>query len=117
MGRTLGLAGADLMALPTNWPTDRRPTGERPIEVSLAMATAHTNRMAVACADRCGVERGLEFLGWSLIIDPWGWPAVPPAGAQPCMVTATVDLAVSRDKTWGDYNHLFDDRRPDVYAW
>ncbi|GAB4265622.1 MAG: nitrilase family protein [Thermoleophilia bacterium] len=116
VARLLALGGAELMALPTNWPEDRVPAGERPMEVNLVMAAAHVNRMAVAAADRCGTERGLRFLGWSLIVDAWGWPAAPFAGGGPQLVTAAVDLAVSRDKSWGRYNDILGDRRPEVYG-
>ncbi len=115
VARILALDGAEIMALPTNWPVDPRPEGERPIEVALAMGAAHVNRMVVAAADRCGTERGLEFLGWSMIVDSDGWLAAPPAGAGPATVTAVVDLAKTRDKTWGRHNDLLGDRNPQAY--
>ena len=46
--RGLALQGAQLLAVPTNWPLVPRPPGERPPEVVIAMATALTNRVAVA---------------------------------------------------------------------
>ncbi len=115
VARLLALEGAEIMTLPTNWPVDPRPGGERPMEVALIMGAAHVNRMVVAAADRCGTERGLEFLGWSMIVDSNGWLAAPPAGAEPAVVTATVDLAKTRDKSWGRHNDLLGDRRPGVY--
>lgn len=115
MARMLALEGAEIMALPTNWPVDPRPEGERPMEVSLAMGAAHVNRIVVACADRCGTERGLGFLGWSMIVDSDGWLAAPAAGAGPATVTAEVDLAKTRRKAWGRHNDLLADRRTDVY--
>lgn len=115
VARLLALDGAEIMTLPTNWPLDPRPDGERPMEAALVMGAAHVNRMVVAAADRCGTERGLEFLGWSMIADSDGWLAAPPAGNGPEVVTATVDLAPTRDKTWGRHNDLLGDRRPDAY--
>jgi predicted amidohydrolase len=79
------------------------------------MGAAHVNRMVVAAADRCGTERGLEFLGWSAIVDSDGWLAAPPAGGGPATVTALVDLAKTRDKTWGRHNDLLGDRSPQAY--
>ena len=40
VARGLALAGADIVVLPANFPGHPRPEGERPIEVTLAMATA-----------------------------------------------------------------------------
>ena len=45
LARGLALAGADLVVLPANFPLHPRPEGERPIEVTNAMATAYLNRM------------------------------------------------------------------------
>ena len=116
VARLLALHGAEVMALPTNWPVEGRPPqGERPMEVPLVMSTAHVNRMAVAAADRCGVERGVEFLGWSMIADPRGWLAAPPAGTTPAHVTATIDLDAARDKGSGPRNDCLDDRRAGLY--
>lgn len=65
--RGLALQGADLIALPANWPRgDTLPNG-RPILHSLAAVTAYLNRVFVAVCDRCGIERGLEFEGGSVI--------------------------------------------------
>src|SRR6185312_9219452 len=38
MPRTLALAGAELICVPTNWPYVERPDGERAPEVNIAMA-------------------------------------------------------------------------------
>jgi predicted amidohydrolase len=116
IGRALAVAGADIMCLPTNWPTERVPPGEKPMELRLAMVTANVNRMAVACADRCGTERGIDFLGWSVIIDARGWPAVEPGGDSETLVSAALDLAESRDKRYGEYNDVMGDRRPEFYG-
>ena len=44
MTRALALRGADLIAVPTNWPLVERPAGEHPPEVIAAMAAARANR-------------------------------------------------------------------------
>lgn len=59
--RSLALRGADLIAVPINWPLVDRPPGERPPEVIIAMAAARTNRIFIACCDRTGSERGQEW--------------------------------------------------------
>jgi predicted amidohydrolase len=111
--RGVALRGADLLAVPTNWPLVPRPDGERPPEAVIAMATARINRMAIACADRLGTERGLEWTGGSSIVGIDGWVAAE----QPAigLALADVDLTTASDKQLADLAHAFDDRRPDLY--
>jgi predicted amidohydrolase len=115
--RGLALAGADLLALPTNWPRDPRPPDGRPVLHSLAAMTAYLNRVFVAVCDRCGTERGLEFEGGSVIAGPDGGLR---AGPVPDRGTATLfadcDLTEARDKRTSERNDAFADRRPDHYA-
>jgi predicted amidohydrolase len=111
--------GADLVALPTNW-VPATADGARPggwtIGVHAAVANANANRVAFACADRAGTERGLEFMGQSAILDPDGLVAAGPAPADgEATLTATIDLAPARQKPITDYDHVLADRRPELY--
>jgi predicted amidohydrolase len=116
VARGLALAGAELVALPANFPGSPRPGGERPIEITVAMATAHLNHVFVAVCDRCGPERGVEWVGGSVVCDEWGWLlAGPPEGFGPGLVVADCDLARARDKAWNERNDVFGDRRPELY--
>lgn len=45
MTRSVALAGADLLAVPTNWPWTERPDGWPAPEVVIAMAAARVNRL------------------------------------------------------------------------
>ena len=83
MTRTLALRGADLVAVPTNWPLMPRPAGEHPPEVIIAMAAARTNRMFIACCDRGGTERGQQWTSGTAIIDESGWVISAAASAVP----------------------------------
>jgi 5-aminopentanamidase len=112
--RGVALAGAQLLAVPTNWPLVPRPEGERPPEAVIAMATARVNRMAVACADRLGTERGLEWTGGSTIVGIDGWVAAETRDVG--LVYADVDLEAALDKQLTELAHAFDDRRPDLYV-
>ncbi len=112
--RAIALAGADLIAAPTNWPLGPRPEAERPAEVGICMATARMNHVAVACCDRTGIERGQEWTGGTSIIDENGW-VVSAAGASG-LATAELDLFAARDKTMTELADAFADRRPEVYA-
>lgn len=114
--RGLALAGAEIVAVPTNWPLFRRPEGERPMEISLAMATAHLSHVFLAACDRCGEERGVEWTGGSVICDEWGWPVAGPIpGYGPGLLLADCDLVRARDKAWNERNDAFGDRRPELY--
>ena len=114
--RAAALRGAELLCVPTNWPREPRPDGERPMEVMRAMVAAATNRMAVAACDRCGIERGVEWVAGSVIAAPDGWLlAGPPAAAEPALLIADVDLAAARDKSLGPRNDVLADRRTALY--
>ena len=113
--RSAALAGAELLCVPTNWPAEPRPAGERPMEVMKAMVHAATNRMAVACCDRCGTERGVAWVSGTVICGPDGWLRAGPPGPEPALLLADVDLAGARDKALGPRNDVFGDRRPALY--
>jgi predicted amidohydrolase len=114
--RLVALAGAQVVAAPTNWPAEPRPAGERPMEVIRVQANASVNRMFVVAADRCGTERGVDWVGGSVIVGPGGYPlAGPAAGAEPTLLVADLDLASADDKATGPRNNVFTDRRPDLY--
>jgi predicted amidohydrolase len=119
--RGLALAGAELIVLPTNWPREPKELeaarGGMPILSMLASCTAYLNKVFVAVCDRCGTERGLAFEGGSAIADPRGavLAAAPPDGEEHTLV-ATGDLAAAADKSSGELNDAFSDRRPDQYA-
>ncbi len=117
LARGLALGGADLLALPANFPVlQTTPEGERPIEVTIAMATAHLNHIFVAVCDRTGPERGVEWVGGSVVCDAYGWVlAGPPADNGPGLVVAECELADAREKAWNERNHVFGDRRPELY--
>ncbi len=115
--RGLGLAGAELITLPANWPHDPLPPDGRPVLHSLAAITAYLSKVYVAVCDRCGTERGVEFEGGSAIAGPDGGllaGPVPDRGAGTLL--AECDLAGARDKRSGEYNDAFADRRPEHYA-
>jgi predicted amidohydrolase len=115
VARGLALAGAELIALPANLPRFPRPE-ERPMEVTLAMATAHLNHVFFALCDRCGDERGTEWVGATVVCNELGWPlAGPPADSGPGLVVADCDLSRARDKAWNERNDVLGDRRPELY--
>jgi predicted amidohydrolase len=122
VARALALRGAEVIAVPTNWVSSvrRRVHDEHGYCQGdiMAMAAAAANGTAVACADRVGEERGVTFLGASIIVGPDGWPLVGPAGPdREELLVADLDLtAVERSRWRTPRNHLLRDRRPDIYA-
>lgn len=119
--RLAALDGADVIAAPCNWPRLPRPRGERPLEVIRAQASAGTNKVYVVAADRCGVERGQDWIGGTCIADASGYLLAGPATAEgetagPALLTADLDLAAARDKRLDEFNDAFADRRPELYG-
>ncbi|MHB8719044.1 MAG: nitrilase-related carbon-nitrogen hydrolase [Candidatus Dormibacteria bacterium] len=119
--RTLALAGADIVAVPTNWVASFKrqvfdAQGYCQGDI-VALATAAQNGVVMACADRIGTERDVRFLGCSIIVGADGWPVAGPAGVEEeTLLVADVDLdsvAAARRRT--PRNHLLGDRRPHSY--
>ena len=114
--RRAALDGADLIAAPVNWPTAPYPAGERPAEVIKAQADAAVNGVYVVVADRCGPERGVDWISGSVIVGPDGYPLAGPVLADRAEVlVADCDLAATRDKRINEHNDLLGDRRADLY--
>jgi predicted amidohydrolase len=121
--RLPALAGAELLAVPANWPAEPVPAGERPMVTANVQAAAFTNRMFVAAACRCGEERGVSWTGGSIIAGPGGYPVAGPAstsagpgGARPELLLADCDLSQARNKATGPRNNAHADRRPALYG-
>ena len=109
-------AGAEIVAVCANWPQLPRPEGERPLEVIKAQAAAGTYRVHVVVADRCGPERGVSWIGGSVICSTEGWALAGPAAGERVVLLADVDPAAARDKAIGPRNHAVTDRRPELYG-
>lgn len=115
--RAAGLAGADLLAVSTNWPSSPVPAGERPILVAHAQVAAAANRMFVAVADRCAAERGVGWVCGTSIMGPDGYPLAGPVLRDlPAVLVADCDLTRARDKATGPRNDVHRDRRTDLYG-
>lgn len=116
MPRRLALAGADLIAVPTNWPlVQESPPGERPAEIIQAQAAARANGLFIACADRTGTERGQQWTGGTAVVNQYGWITAT-AAAPDHRATTDLFARLARDKSLSPHNDLLGDRRPDLYA-
>jgi predicted amidohydrolase len=112
--RTLTLAGAEIVALPTCF---ARASGM--LAEDFTRVRAAENFVWFLSANRYDTEGWVEFMGRSRIIDPLG-KVVADAGETAAVLTATIDLARARDKTLtfrlGEHSVApWADRRPATY--
>lgn len=116
--RLLALQGADIVCVPTNWvPLPGQDPSREAMANILAMASAHSNSLFVAAANRVGTERGQKFIGQSLIVSHTGWPVAGPASPKDEeIIFAEINLSDARRKrNWNAFNQVLRDRRTDVY--
>jgi len=122
--RLPALAGAQLLAVPTNWPAQQPvPAGERPMVTVNISVAACANRIFVAAACRCGDERGVRWTGGSVIAGPDGYPLAGPASvpakarpAGPELLIASCRLDLASSKATGPRNDAHADRRRELYG-
>lgn len=113
MPRSVALRGADVIAVPTNWPIVPRPEGEHPPEVLQAMAAARSSCVAIVCCDRSGEERGHAWTEGTSIIGSDGWLA----GNKDALGRVESVLEIEVDRTQiGPLNNVISDRRPEIYS-
>jgi len=106
--RSLALAGAELIAVPTAL--------IEPFDIvarTLVPARAFENQVYVAYAGMCGSERGLGYCGLTCIVGPDGRDLAR-AGPGPALLFADIDpSAVSKGRQSNPY---LSDRRPELYS-
>ncbi len=114
--RVLGLAGADIIALSTNWPVAAARTADL-----VPPARSMENHLFFVAANRVGQERGFQFCGRSSICGPDGVELARAEDDREQILYADVDLQQARQKrierTVGA--HVIDrfaDRRPEFYG-
>jgi predicted amidohydrolase len=114
--RCLMLLGADLIVLPTNWPTGAIGTAK-----ILIPARAMENHLYYAAVNRVGTERGFRFIGMSRIVGCTGEFLAVSDNDQPAILYAEIDPEKARNKHIvnipGAYElHRTRDRRPEKYG-
>ena len=91
------------------------PDDQRPLEVIRAQADAAVNRMAVIACDRTGTERGVNWVGGTVVTDPDSW--VLAGGTTTADThTAIVEVDLALDKCIGGLSDIHNDRRPELYG-
>ncbi len=109
--RTLALMGADLIVCPSNLITE--------VWVRTMPARAVENGVYLAVANRAGMEdrtgEVVAFNGQSAVYDTLGriMQSAPATGSA--VLIAELSMETARNKAFNSENHLFFDRRPDMY--
>src|SRR6185436_19398361 len=114
--RVMMLGGADMIALPTNWPE----SGGCAVPDFVVPTQALENKLYYAAVNRAGTERGVKFIGRSSIVDPYG-KTLAAADDTEQMLLAEINPVSSRDKhivrVPGEHEiHRLKDRQPDQYG-
>ncbi len=114
--RVMALLGADILALPTNW-----PEGRDKVAMYVVPTRAYENKVHVVAVDRVGSERGTKFIGLSKIVDAWGVTIAEASSDNEEVIYAEVSLAEARQKRVvfkaGEFElDLIGDRRPEFYG-
>ncbi|MGF1580925.1 MAG: carbon-nitrogen hydrolase family protein [Gemmataceae bacterium] len=114
--RSLMLQGADLVALPTNYPTGAKITVQ-----TFATARALENQVYYACCNRIGHERGFDFIGMSRIISPRAEYLACTEEDQPTILYAEIDPTIARNKLVAKIPGIYElhrtaHRRPEMYG-
>jgi predicted amidohydrolase len=114
--RVLALLGADLIALPTNWPPNawRNPKFVVPTR-------AIENHVYYAAVNRIGEESGFRFIGQSCIVDCSGDSVAAADSGRETILYADIDPECARQKRIvnipGQYEvDRVGDRRPEMYG-
>ena len=114
--RICALEGADLIALPTNWPigVDFHP------EI-FAPARAAENHVYLLACDRVGKERGTTFIGRSVLLDTNGKELARASDTEEDTISGEVDWALARQthhrRIPGEHEwDTIGDRRPGLYG-
>jgi predicted amidohydrolase len=105
--RIMAQKGADLICHPSNLLT------ENPHKCLPGISLM--NRIYIATANRIGTEKGITFNGRSFFTDPSGRIVEMASPDETEIITTVIDTRLSANKMITSRNHVFDDRRPDVY--
>lgn len=113
--RVLKLKGAQLLAVPTNWPLASDSTQ------CMARVRAIENHFHVVAADRVGEERGFRFAGHSQIVDFSGRTLAEAGESEETILSAELDLKAADNnrivRVPGEYElDRLAARRPEMYG-
>ncbi len=120
--RVLALRGADLICVPTAWVRgfDRRQYAEGELipHAQGALVQANLSQVFIACTSQVGSCDGVEFLGASIVADPYGQVAAGPlSNLNEQSQLVEIDMSeVRRAQARSPLIQPRNDRRTDVYG-
>jgi predicted amidohydrolase len=120
--RALALQGAELIGVPTAWlpgfDSERWDEHGYSPQARGAQLQANLDQAYIACASQAGVSGPYDFLGSSLLCDPYGKTLLGPLpGSAPELAMAQIDLdSVRRAHERDTLINPRSDRRTDVYG-
>lgn len=120
--RAMALKGAGMILVPTAWLPgfDKEKWDERGMcpQAQGALHQANLSQVFIACASQVGTHGGLEFLGSSVVADPYGKLAAGPLGHDGNETRIVeVDMALAEvSKSRSPLIAPRADRRTDVYG-
>lgn len=117
--RSLVLQGAEIVCVPTNWVPTTRVTEDAPdMAPILCQASAHSNGVYIVAADRVGCERGVEFIGQSVITGPAGVHLAGPASYSDneTLIAEVRPSTLAEERQWNSWNEPIKNRRPEAYG-
>jgi len=107
LSRKLALEGIKILFVPAQWPAARFTHW-----ITLLKARAIENQIYIIAVNRAGESKEAEFLGGSMIINPWG-EVIAKAGYKEQIIKAEIDLSlIDTAKAKID---ILGDRVPDLY--
>ena len=113
--RTLKLKGAELIALPTNWPPGAKRNPDFVVN-----ARALENHVNFAATNRVGTERGWPFIGRSMVADFNGDKLLEGSADSEQMLVAEIDFEQANNNKIVNAPGTYEidrlaDRRPEFY--
>jgi predicted amidohydrolase len=114
-GRVLKLNGAQILAIPTNWPLGSDSWQHTP------PVRASENHMYVIACDRVGEERGFRFAGHSQIVDCNGTKLAEAGETEETILYGEIDPAIAdcnrviRQPGKWEFDRIAS-RRPELYG-
>jgi predicted amidohydrolase len=120
--RLMALRGANMICVPTAWlpgfDQDRRDAAGMSPQGHVARLQANLNQVFIAAASQAGRHGGNDFLGSSILVDPYGHVVLGPmSGDQDQIEVVTIDMAAAeRSQQRGDLIAPRADRRTDLYG-
>ena len=120
--RLMALRDVELICVPTAWVAgyDAERWDERGLcpQAHGAILQANLSQVFIACASQAGRSGDVEFLGSSILVDPWGRLVIGPLpGSEDANATAEIVLEdVRRARVRSPLITPRADRRTDVYG-